>query len=201
MIKYKFTSKNWVEFTKHFGWAIKAVPRELQKGLIKSLSRIERVSQKDYLTGGHPLNVQTGRLRSSVHYYVSQQANIIEGIVGTDVFYGKIHEFGGKFKIRSYTKTHRTYSKPKAVPKVGVRSYTRIVNGKSVSVKAYSRAPAGFGGSNKSVLSSSKVQVQAHIRNVPARPWLFPSVNKEVPKLVTMLNRMGILLENKNAPT
>jgi len=44
---------------------------------------------------GQVLNVQTGRLRRSIHHEVRSDGTRVTGTVGTNVEYARIHEFGG----------------------------------------------------------------------------------------------------------
>lgn len=48
-----------------------------------------------YLSGRPGLNSPTGRLRSSINWQVSGQGDSRELRVGTNVIYGRIHEYGG----------------------------------------------------------------------------------------------------------
>lgn len=68
---------------------------EIQKGIgriaLKLLTRVK--AQK--LTG-QALNVRTGRLRRSITQRIEASADEISGIVGTNVDYAAIHEYGFK---------------------------------------------------------------------------------------------------------
>lgn len=68
---------------------------EIQKGIgriaLKLMTRVK--AQK--LTG-QVLNVRTGRLRRSITQRVESSADEISGIVGTNVDYAAIHEYGFK---------------------------------------------------------------------------------------------------------
>lgn len=68
---------------------------EIQKGIgrivLKLLTRVK--AQK---LSGQALNVRTGRLRRSITQRVEASANEISGIVGTNVDYAAIHEYGFK---------------------------------------------------------------------------------------------------------
>lgn len=44
---------------------------------------------------GQVLNVQTGRLRRSIHHEVRSDGTRVTGTVGTNVEYARVHEFGG----------------------------------------------------------------------------------------------------------
>lgn len=68
---------------------------EIQKGIgriaLKLLTRVK--AQK--LTG-QALNVRTGRLRRSITQRIEASADEISGIVGTNVDYAPVHEYGFK---------------------------------------------------------------------------------------------------------
>ncbi len=93
---------------------------ELQKGIgriaLKLLTRVK--AQK---LSGQALNVRTGRLRRSITQRVEASADEINGIVGTNVEYGKFHEYGRS--VKAELKQHRdgfkaglTASKPEVNP-------------------------------------------------------------------------------------
>ncbi len=92
---------------------------EIQKGIGRiALKLLTRVKQK---LSGEVLNVRTGRLRRSITQRVESSADEISGIVGTNVFYGKFHEYGQS--IKDDLKKHRdgfksglTASKPAVSP-------------------------------------------------------------------------------------
>lgn len=66
------------------------------------------------------LRVQTGRLRRSITYRIETDGDRTEGLVGTNVRYGRVHELG--FRGR-----------------VNVRAHARNVKGQKVAVRAHSR--------------------------------------------------------------
>lgn len=51
-------------------------------------------SQKDYLTGGHPLHRRTGKLAQSVGYRVHEDY----AEVGSNLVYAPVHEFGATIR-------------------------------------------------------------------------------------------------------
>lgn len=78
--------------------AEKEFPRFMQAELLKMLLAILRETKKN-LTGGHPLHVVENRLRSSIIHQITKRGGsfgerVYEGSVGTDVFYGAVHETG-----------------------------------------------------------------------------------------------------------
>lgn len=70
---------------------------------------------------GQVLNVQTGRLRRSINYKLTETGTGIEARVGTNVEYARIHEFGfsGTVKVREHMR--------KAKEAYKVRAHTRRV--------------------------------------------------------------------------
>lgn len=69
---------------------------------------------------GQVLNVRSGRLRRSINAKFSETATGIDATVGTNVEYGRVHEFGfkGTVKVREFVRKN----------KVRVRAHTRRVN-------------------------------------------------------------------------
>ncbi len=68
---------------------IKSAIREEASLFAKDL---ESRAKKEYLSGRPGLNVQTGRLRSSIRALVREDANGLEVVMGTDVPYAVYHE-------------------------------------------------------------------------------------------------------------
>lgn len=77
---------------------------------------------KDRKLSGQVLKVQTGRLRRSVNFKVTESATGVEARVGTNVEYARIHEFG--FKGTVNVKEHMRKGKQAYT----VRAHTRRVN-------------------------------------------------------------------------
>lgn len=76
--------------------------------------------KRDKLSG-QALNVRTGRLRRSITQRVEVHGNDVEGVVGTNVEYGKFHEYGQSIKAdlkkqRDGFKASLTASKPSLSP-------------------------------------------------------------------------------------
>lgn len=64
----------------------------------KGMFKAERTSKKDFLSGPRPetLGVVTNRLRSSIKGQAKKTAKKVTGILGTNVHYGRYHEYGTK---------------------------------------------------------------------------------------------------------
>ncbi|TXH41836.1 MAG: HK97 gp10 family phage protein [Desulfurellales bacterium] len=77
---------------------LEGMPGQLRKWLLEAVTdatiRLQRGVVADKLTG-QVLSVRTGTLRRSINMRVEQTPTSITGIVGTNVHYGAIHEFGG----------------------------------------------------------------------------------------------------------
>lgn len=78
--------------------APKAFDKGLENGIRASVLDIQ-ARVKD-LIQGPVLNRRTGRLWRSIHPEVFRRHGTVVGIVGTDVKYAAIHEFGGTIKPR-----------------------------------------------------------------------------------------------------
>ena len=87
-------------------------PELVRKGLLRgvrnSMLMAERYSKETFNTPGH-LKVRSGRLRSSITASTKEQGKYVVGLIGTDVVYGKIHEYGG---IHPRSKTIRMPARP-----------------------------------------------------------------------------------------
>lgn len=77
---------------------------------------------KDKKLSGQVLKVQSGRLRRSINYRVTEGATGIEAKVGTNVEYARVHEFGfkGTVTVREHMRKAKSAYK--------VRQHTRKVN-------------------------------------------------------------------------
>lgn len=81
-------------------------------------SRLERVTLRFCLElsarvkarklSGQVLNVQTGRLRRSIHHEVRVNGNRVMGAVGTNVVYARMHEFGGTVQRSAHNRLIRS---------------------------------------------------------------------------------------------
>lgn len=74
-----------------------AVRKTMGRLILELLVKVKR----EKLSGpgtGQALNVRTGRLRRSIRQRVESSADQISGIVGTNVEYGKFHEYGLSIK-------------------------------------------------------------------------------------------------------
>lgn len=84
-------------------WLMQVSKRSINSGLTKGMQRavrlVQTISKRSYLSGPRPehLGVVTGRLRSSITVAVRSNivSGLVEGVVGTNVKYAPIHEFGG----------------------------------------------------------------------------------------------------------
>ena len=84
----------------------KIMPEVLRKKLIRACIEILPEVQEGHLSGPRmprgvgsgtrgTLAVRTGRLRRSIHYRVIVNQQVIKAEIGTNVRYGRIHEYGG----------------------------------------------------------------------------------------------------------
>jgi len=112
----KWIARDWEKWYKEFRQARNEVPNLLAKQLHKGLEFARRKITTEYLTGPRPekLGVVTGRLRSSIHYKITTvNKRFIKGEIGTDVWYGKLHEEGGDFKMASGPLAGAVHNYPK----------------------------------------------------------------------------------------
>jgi phage gpG-like protein len=74
-----------------------AMPGRVHDGLARAVARLglelQRKVQSEKLSG-QVLKVRTGSLRSSINMQIEDTTEAVEASVGTNVFYGKIQEYG-----------------------------------------------------------------------------------------------------------
>jgi len=107
MIKYKilpegsekWVARDWERWYKEFRQRSDEVPSLFGRLMHKGLEMARRNITTQYLTGPRPskLGVVTGRLRSSIGYQIQVQKNFILGVIGTKVWYARLHEEGTTF--------------------------------------------------------------------------------------------------------
>lgn len=95
----------------------------LAKGIGRAVLEIQRHVVQDKLTG-QVLKVQSGRLRRSITTRVTEQAETVTGIVGTNVEYAAAHEYG--FQGTVSVREHLSHSKKGTA--FTVRAHSRNVN-------------------------------------------------------------------------
>ena len=89
------------DFDKKVQRWMQTAPKFLRKVILRAAMDIVAHAQRNKLTG-QVLNVKTGRLRGSVTQKVEVSPTRITAKVGTNVFYGKLHEFGIGSKERAW---------------------------------------------------------------------------------------------------
>jgi phage gpG-like protein len=74
----------------------------LKKGITRAVIMVQKLSKQKL--NGEVLNVRSGRLRRSINTRVTEAASKVEGIVGTNVEYAHVHEFGfhGMVTVREH---------------------------------------------------------------------------------------------------
>lgn len=87
---------------------------------------------KDRKLSGQVLKVQSGRLRRSINYRTTESETGIEALVGTNVEYGRVHEFGfrGTVSVREHLRMVKQAFgvRVKRPQKHTVRAHTRRVD-------------------------------------------------------------------------
>lgn len=104
---------------------------EMQSATVKATGRLvlmlqARVKMK---LSGDVLNVRTGRLRRSITQRIEQTATEVSGVVGTNVNYGKAHEFGGPQEIKEHLRlVKQAFGKDLRMPVwATVKTHTRTL--------------------------------------------------------------------------
>lgn len=81
------------ELINKLGNADRRIPSTLRKVVWKTLLRVQAIAKKKL--SGKVLKVRENRLRSSVQaMMIKEGPTIFEGVCGTRVIYGAVHEFG-----------------------------------------------------------------------------------------------------------
>ena len=128
------------------------------------------------------LHVRTGRLRRSVNEKTSDDGSTFTASVGTNLVYAKVHEkgFQGDVAVREYLR--RTKGSLKAAKSLGWKDG----KGKLTSAKVAARSQ---------MLGACIVHAFTRHMNVPARPFLAPSLNERKGEiragLMRAMNGMG----------
>lgn len=108
----------------------KTAAGQLPKDTLKTVTRLAIMLQrhvKEKKLSGQVLKVRTGNLRRSITYRVVQTGvDKAYGVVGTNVNYGRIHEYGGVVSIGQHLRTITQVfgHKLKAPLEVTVRRHT-----------------------------------------------------------------------------
>lgn len=84
--------------------------KQVREAVRKTMGRLVlelMVKVKRDKLSGQALNVRTGRLRRSITQRIEVHGTTIEGVVGTNVEYGKFHEYGLGLKVKDELKKQR----------------------------------------------------------------------------------------------
>lgn len=141
--------------------------RKLEAAMVSSLHMIVTRAQTKYLTSG-PLHTRTGRLRASVKHSLKKQGDRFIGTVGTDVFYGRVWEWGAQ------TPGH-------IVKPVNINPKT----GRVFDTLRFRLGPAGAHGEGTGPWTLPK-----QVKMAP-KPWLAPAVKDMSPKIRKLLARVS----------
>jgi phage gpG-like protein len=103
------------------------MPERLRQELRRTVTRLTIELQgyiKSDKLSGQVLNVRTGNLRRNINQRVTETGDSITGVVGTNVEYARLHEYGGTVKEHLRTIT-MAWGRPLKAPKtIKVPAYT-----------------------------------------------------------------------------
>lgn len=103
----------------------------VKQSIVNLTLRLLAKVKSEYLSG-QVLNVRTGRLRRSINQRITESGSRIEGIVGTNVEYARVHELGfkGVVSVKAHArKIKQAWGKPlKSAKVVQVAAHTRNVD-------------------------------------------------------------------------
>jgi phage gpG-like protein len=111
-----------------------AMPGRMREGIARAVTKLgfelQRKVQSEKLSG-QVLKVRTGTLRSSINTRVDQGADSVTATVGTNIRYGRVHEYGfdGSQSVRAHLR-HITeaFGRPIRPTTQNVGAYTRHVH-------------------------------------------------------------------------
>lgn len=120
-----FNVQNDVNLTADIPKVNEAIKQSIVRSTLKLLVKV-----KNEKLSGQVLKVRSGRLRRSITQRIEQTAQGVVGIVGTNVGYGKAHEYGLDTSIT--VKAHlrqikQAFGKSIAPKQIQVKSHTRQV--------------------------------------------------------------------------
>jgi phage gpG-like protein len=119
------------ELVARFEQASPAVRTTLERGMARALLRLLIKVKDDKLSGG-ALHVRTGRLRRSIHQEMAWTSpNKLMGLVGTNVAYARVHEYGftGTVTVRDHLrrlKGNTVRARLKKLNAMGLRGMTTV---------------------------------------------------------------------------
>lgn len=103
----------------------------LARFIAKKAIALQRHVIQDKLTG-QVLRVRTGTLRRSITFRVEKGSSAVYGIVGTNISYGRTHEYGfsGSQAVKAHLRMMRqAWGKPVSDPhQIQIRQFARKVN-------------------------------------------------------------------------
>ncbi len=145
---------------------LRDAPNNVRRSLLKEMNRIVTYlvrTVKSNKLSGDPLHVRTGVLRNSIAGEVTDNGQLIEGTVGTNVSYAAVHEYGfqGTVWVPEYTRRS---------------AYVRLKNLETIRVKLNSRRKG-------KIIGTGVVNAHAMKMNMPERSFLRSTLNEELPTI------------------
>lgn len=142
---------------------------------------------------GQVLNVKTGNLQRSVNYEVTEDGGNIQGAVGTNIIYARIHELGGTIQAKARQATLRfRVGADGGLMKQDARFIGPMKMRNAAKMLVFAKA------SHKRV-ATRNVKIGAHEIKIPARPFLRPSLAEMAPQIRERLQK-AVGLVNKGTP-
>lgn len=116
------TVKNAAQVVVRFKVLEKEILPAIKKAMIKLAIRLQK-HVKQYKLSGQVLKVRSGTLRRSIAYRTYIRGNTVTAKVGTNVPYGRVHEYGfrGQVNVKAHLRKVNGYSH-------WVNNHTRKVN-------------------------------------------------------------------------
>lgn len=153
---------------------LKRVPRAIEAMVYRTVQRLA-IDLQGYVKAdklsGQVLHVRTGTLRRSINQEVQQSGSVIKGIVGTNVKYARIHEYGfaGEMTVKEHLRR---------------RKETILAD-----IKQYGAEIGKLSGLRNIHSTGEMFTVRAHMRhvNLPERSFLRSALKDFEPKIIQQL--------------
>lgn len=144
--------------------------------LRKEMTSLTALVKAAYLSGD-PLHVQTGTLRRSITYRIDQSITEVSGVVGTNVPYAKVHEFG-----LTVTQQVRAHARTQVMGHNQAPSLAEILAMKKKDLKSKTTASGRFKGGT--------AQVRGFTRQItyPKRAFMAPAFRFSQPFIIASLS-------------
>ncbi len=154
---------------------LKNIPVKMRRALVTAVTRLSVETQRKVMVeklSGQVLHVRTGTLRRSINREVTEEADGVFAIVGTNVRYAAIHEYGGTILLKPRERTVHFKMNKDGTLKQGFSKKKEA----TVSIKTAARSVGTY-------------------VNMPERSFLRSTMTEMAPRIRTEIKRaaLGVL--------